>query len=237
MSSVFHQTRLVPDNLDITLDDLLDVIHEEDRSSDNPLVCEALQVLEQLPDIADVQGGFAVFDAVAQSSDMGGIYLSGELLNTSGKICRLMDGVDRMAVLVCTAGEGFTECSKEYNRSGEYLKGYLVDTLGSVVAEKAMDSIHGELERTMALDGLKVTNRYSPGYCNWPLDDQKKLFSLLPSGVCGITLSSSCLMKPIKSISGVVGIGLKVEKKDYSCDICTNKTCIYRKVKDKTIQH
>ena len=112
-----------------------------------------------------------------------------------------------------------------------------MDTMGSLVAEKSMDFIQSELEKQVLPEGMKITNRYSPGYCNWPVDDQKQLFSLLPANACDISLSASCLMVPIKSVSGIIGIGKNVRKSSYSCDICNNLTCIYRKVKSKNNQH
>ena len=47
------------------------------------------------------------------------------------------------------------------------------------------------------LPGIPHTNRFSPGYCGWHVNEQKLLFSLLPDNVCGITLNSSALMYPI----------------------------------------
>ena len=138
-----------------------------------------------------------------------------------------------MAVFVCTAGEGFSTCSDKYNKEGDYLKGFIVDAFGSLVAERAMDYIQKELEKEAGKCGMLITNRYSPGYCNWQVQDQKQLFSLLPGNPCNISLSESCLMLPIKSVSGIIGIGEKVRKREYSCDICNNITCVYRKVKDK----
>ena len=38
-------------------------------------------------------------------------------------------------------------------------------------------------------------------------------------------------------VSGIIGIGRNVKKSSYSCDVCNNQTCIYRKVKNKNIQH
>jgi hypothetical protein len=46
--------------------------------------------------------------------------------------------------------------------------------------------------------------------------EQHKLFSLLPPGICGITLSDSALMHPIKSVSGITGIGKHCKQKGIS---------------------
>lgn len=221
----------------IRLDNLLEVLHEEDYSPDNPIVCEAEEIFAQLPVISNVRGGYAILEDITCFPEAGEIHIASRMLRTSRKICQLMKGVEKIAVFICTAGQGFSDCAKIYNKEGEYLKGYIVDTMGSVAVEKSMDFIQSELEKRMQQEGMKITNRYSPGYCNWPVEDQKQLFSLLSVHTCGISLSDSCLMMPIKSVSGIIGIGKDVHKSSYSCDICNNLTCIYRKVKDKNIQY
>ena len=52
--------------------------------------------------------------------------------------------------------------------------------VGSPLVEGAMDILHERLCNEMKLKDLKITNRYSPGYCNWNVDEQKKLFSFFP---------------------------------------------------------
>jgi len=76
--------------------------------------------------------------------------------------------------------------------------------------------------------GLHITNRFSPGYCGWNVKEQHKLFQLLPPKFCGISLSDSALMIPIKSISGIIGMGDHVIVSDYPCDVCHEENCIYR---------
>ena len=234
--AVFHDYTPAVEEAGIRLDDLLDMLHEDDRSLENPVVGEAMEVFKVLPLMADIRGGYAVFEDVVRHQKAGELRVGGQLLRTSRKICRLMEGADRMAVFVCTAGQGFSDYAKRYQQEGEYLKSYLADTLGSLVAERAMDFIQAQLEQTVRQEGLAITNRYSPGYCNWPVDDQRQLFSLLPPGVCGISLTASCLMTPIKSVSGIIGIGRQARKSDYGCDLCNNRTCIYRRVRNKKLQ-
>ena len=76
-----------------------------------------------------------------------------------------------------------------------------------------------------------MANRYSPGYCGWALSEQKRFFALFPENHCGIKLSDSCLMDPIKSVSGVIGFGRNVKKTAYECQMCELTTCIYRKIR------
>ena len=57
-----------------------------------------------------------------------------------------------------------------------------------------------------------------------------KLFPLFPSAEpCGIRLTDSSLMLPIKSVSGVIGLGDGVRKLEYTCGLCTYDKCYRRK--------
>lgn len=51
------------------------------------------------------------------------------------------------------------------------------------------------------------TARYSPGFCGLDLSQQRKLFCLVPAESIGISLLPSLFMHPLKSISGLVGLG------------------------------
>lgn len=236
MATFNYYTPTIKD-IGIRLDNLLEVLHEEDSSPDNPIVCEVEEIFAQLPSISNIRGGYVILEDITCFPGVGEIHIASHVLRTSRKICKLMKGAEKIAIFICTAGQEFSDCAKMYNKQGEYLKGYIVDTMGSVTVEKSMDFIQSELAKHMQQEGMKITNRYSPGYCNWPVEDQKKLFSLLPAHACDIWLSDSCLMMPIKSVSGIIGIGKNVQKSSYSCDICNNLTCIYRKVKDKNTQY
>jgi cobalamin-dependent methionine synthase I len=134
-----------------------------------------------------------------------------------------------MAFLVVTLGSKFDKWIKELFDSGDPLKGYIADTIGSEMAENAADIVENMIVEETKKFRRGCTNRYSPGYCGWNVSEQKKFFSLLPDQFCGIKLSDSALMNPIKSVSAVIGIGEDCEKKDYQCSLCSLEDCYKRK--------
>jgi hypothetical protein len=71
--------------------------------------------------------------------------------------------------------------------------------------------------------------RFSPGYCGWHVTGQKKLFAALHPEEIDITLTPSCLMKPLKSISGVIIAGdMEIFRFDDSfafCAECSTHVC------------
>jgi hypothetical protein len=140
---------------------------------------------------------------------------------------------ESVAVFLCTAGEEIGKISRKAMYEGDPLRGYIYDIAGSMIAEAASDLLQNELEKAVATSGSKITNRYSPGYCGWNVVEQHKLFQLIPDNFCGISLTESALMDPVKSVSGIIGIGEKVKFNPYTCKMCDMKDCIYRKVREK----
>lgn len=148
-----------------------------------------------------------------------------------GKVLSAMlEGSEAYFFFAVSPGPGPENLAKKHLDSGNYLEGYMVDLLASSMAESVAEEAHKQIKEIAAGEGLKITNRYSPGYCGWKVSEQHKLFALLPGNSCGITLSPSALMSPIKSVSGVIGAGKAVQFKDYTCELCTMTNCKFRKV-------
>ncbi|MDR1340261.1 MAG: hypothetical protein LBK58_09455 [Prevotellaceae bacterium] len=104
---------------------------------------------------------------------------------------------------------------------------YILDIMGTAIVEKVGDCIESKLEKS--LPDMLHTHRFSPGYCSWHLTEQRNFFSLLGDRPCGISLSDVCLMNPIKSISGIIGVGKEVQTRKYACQYCELETCYKRK--------
>ena len=114
--------------------------------------------------------------------------------------------------------------------------GYIFDVIGSVAVEKATEKIQEILKGELLKSKLGITDRFSPGYCEWNVAEQQKLFQLMPRGFCGVSLSQSSLMNPIKSVSGIIGIGTGLKEKGYQCQWCSDVNCIYGQIKRKKQQ-
>ncbi len=211
------------------LDELARYLHAADTGHPAYLYME--QKLSELrtSDLETV-GGYLTARVDALDPAAGTITVGGTVLEAGAQVCGYLKGSVEAALFLCTAGALFSDEAHALNAAGDFLEAYVVDAIGSLTVERAMDRIQRELEREQAARGWKITNRYSPGYCNWPLRDQRPLFALVGEHPTGIVLSESCLMAPIKSVSGIIGLGPAVHRRAYGCVICRNNTCIYRKI-------
>lgn len=157
-----------------------------------------------------------------------GIIVDDVNFRTGKVISSYLDKAEAIAFFIATAGLEFENWLKDLHKQGDVWNMFLADAIGSEIAEATTRAVSDELEKEAKLNRLNISNSYSPGYCGWTVKEQQKLFSLLPSEPCGVKLTDSSLMLPIKSVSGIIGLGSQLEKKVYGCDICNMKTC-YKK--------
>jgi len=185
--------------------------------------------LEQCEDLCNIKGSLLVSENF--STDKSGFFIfEGVTFNVGKKIARQLKNTEGGALFIGTAGAGIGEQSKELMAKGDLIEGYILDVIGSVTVEAAIDKMQDSFEYELTNSGKKITNRYSPGYCGWALSEQEQFFVLFPNNYCSIKLSDSCLMSPIKSVSGVIGFGSNIKKTAYECQMCELETCIYRKI-------
>lgn len=228
----FHTYRFPYGEVLPSLDELARYLRMDD--TEHPAYLYMQQRLEELisSDLEAV-GGYAIGAIEALDIASGRLTVEGVAFEVGSQVCGYLKGADEAAFFLCTAGALFSDEAHALNESGDFMEAYIIDAIGSLSVERAMDRIHKALETEQAERGLKITNRYSPGYCNWPLKDQRPLFDFVGENPTGIVLSESCLMHPIKSVSGVIGIGEKARRRAYGCVICKNTTCIYRRLVQK----
>lgn len=151
----------------------------------------------------------------------------GNIQFNPGRIITLaMKGASFYAFFTATIGRQFDEYCKRLKESDDILSSFIADTIGSVLAEATVLWLMYKLTEIAEIEGMKISNNYSPGYCDWALVEQKKLFELFPKDITGVYLTDSSLMLPIKSVSGIVAVGPEIKKRAYSCNICKMTTCV-----------
>ena len=145
-------------------------------------------------------------------------------------IDRQLQGSEAYALFVATSGTEYEAFQQRLLKEGDMVRVFVADALGSVIAEKAADRMEEILQQSIDKLGWHRTNRFSPGYCGWHVSQQQLLFPLF--GVkepCGIQLTDSSLMVPIKSVSGIIGLGRSVRYLAYTCGLCDFKNCYKRR--------
>jgi hypothetical protein len=219
------------DELNIVSEDLTALLGFDDGIVPEPFPEIIQQALNDAPKFCEIQGGYRIFDSVEINLEKESIRIEDQTFFPTKIVTTQLKESTSAALFICTAGAEISNHANELILQGDPMLGYIFDVIGSVTVEKAIDKIQKELELHLLKSGLNISDRYSPGYCEWSVAEQKYIFKLMPDNFCGVSLSESSLMNPIKSVSGIIGIGTTLKQKGYQCHWCTDKNCIYGRIK------
>ena len=200
--------------------------HESPGDEYIPGIVES--TLSRAADLSDIRGEYRIYKNLSVDYHRGTISVDSQEIFTGMIIASQLRKSSMAAIFLATTGEELANISRSLMEEGDMLAAYIMDVIGSELVESAIESMHNALEEEMAKSGLSVTNRFSPGYCDWDLKSQQYILELMPDNFCGISLTESSLMIPVKSVSGIIGIGKDVSRMPYSCSRCDSENCIYR---------
>ena len=132
-----------------------------------------------------------------------------------------LEKADKVFPYVITLGDGLDRAGEA---AADMLQKYYLDQLGNLALGQAQEYLLTHLREKY---GLGKVSRMNPGsLTDWPLEEQQQLFALLgPEEVrdsLGVSLTSSFLMRPMKSVSGIV---FPTEKTFKSCQLCPREDC------------
>ena len=132
------------------------------------------------------------------------------------------------AVLVCTLGAEFDRWVRQL-QARDMARAVMLDALGSAYVEAGGDAAEAAIRARFP--GMHLTDRFSPGYGDFPLEAQPALADFAGAARIGVTVTDSLLMNPQKSVTAVVGIADTPQPaRVRGCAWCSlNQTCPYRK--------
>ena len=161
--------------------------------------------------------------------ERGGVTLGGTYLSSS-TLADHLRGCKEAFLTAFTLGPGVDALIKRCELTDMPLVPVL-QACAAVYTEEQADAAQEDI-RTYARDrNLYLRPRYSPGYGDFPLSCQRFLFEALQvSKKIGITLTESCLMLPMKSITGVVGLSPDPSLCHVGrCMACASENCPFRR--------
>jgi len=220
------------DDLQINLETIKPLLGYRNVPLPEPFDTYVETALYDAKDLSDIRGAYLIPDDAAIDYEKYRILAGEQEFHIGKAVCFELRGAERLAFFICTAGKTICEKATQLLQGDDPVLGYVYDVLGSIITEVVAARIQTFLQDETESNEDRLTNRYSPGSCQWSLTDQHKLFSLFHDNVCGVSLTHASLMNPVKSVSGVIGIGKKVKFRTNVCTLCSSKDCIYRKTEN-----
>lgn len=159
-----------------------------------------------------------------------GVALEGLGLTLPGTLARrMLEGCGQAMLLVCTLGAGF-EAMLRAEQARSMARAAMLDACGSVWVEAGCAAAEEEI--AAHAPGSYLTDRFSPGYGDLPLDLQGDICAVLDaSRRLGLTVTESLLLNPVKSVTAVIGVSDRPQMaRVRGCDYCQmRERCPLRK--------
>lgn len=144
----------------------------------------------------------------------------------------------KATLITVTIGGEISKYSDVCYQEGKYWESIVVDVLGSHAVEILIKKFHKYLIQKNSPYGFHSTLRFSPGYGDWSLSQQKEILTLLKTEDT-ITVNPHGMLKPIKSITTMVGWSATPREEEYpqgeknkvfcqgkvSCNYCNTWAC------------
>jgi hypothetical protein len=144
---------------------------------------------------------------------------------------RVYPRAEGLALFVATLGEALPARIRRLFDEDALAEAWMLDAVASAGADLLADRLAERYRQALVARGMDHSRvlPYSPGYCGWPTRGQRPLFDALRPEQIGVTLNDSCLMTPIKTVSGVLVAGpgeVHKFRPDFPfCDDCQTHEC------------
>ena len=151
------------------------------------------------------------------------------------KIGKHLAGCDKVILLAVTVGEAIEDMVTKRFADGEYASSVLLDAAATTAVEQLADGMEKAIKPKMAAQGYGMRWRFSPGYGDWPLEQQPELIRVTKCESIGITLSESKMLVPRKSVTAIIGLYKEVKGSGEAahspngCAACDKLDCPSRK--------
>ncbi len=146
-------------------------------------------------------------------------------------IIRHLDGCRSVYLFAATLGDSPDKLTSRLTEGGSAYKAFLCDCIAAVMIENYCDD---ECLELAAREGGTFTARFSCGYGDLPLEEQKEICRLLdtPRSI-GVYVNDAHLLIPQKSITAFIGRkdegnGEIMKTCGNKCSACDKKDCVYR---------
>jgi len=188
-------------------------LHLKEESEDAQRVKE---LLEEAKKVGRPRGMYGVAYIDKKGEDevtIEGITFRSKVLRTN------LEDTYRVFPFVATSGKELEEWSGQFE---DMLEAFWAAEIKEWVLSQALSHLLENLKETFRLEKVAAMN---PGSLpDWPMEEQKKLFALLGEAAekVGVRLTESCLMVPVKSVSG---IWFPTRVSFENCQLCLRENC------------
>jgi hypothetical protein len=107
----------------------------------------------------------------------------------------------------------------------------ILDACATAAIESYCDNVQENIRQEAIERGYFITNRFSPGYGDFPIELQGEISRVLKLyETIGVSVTESFLMTPRKSVTAIIGLqNTPCITQNYNCNCCYKKECLFRR--------
>jgi len=135
------------------------------------------------------------------------VVLGKEVVFESRHLARFLDRCREVALLGATAGSAIMAAIADDAAGSNVTKAVVMDATASEMTDAALDWMMSYLRQSLRRENkMPLSRRYSAGYGDFALENQRTIYRLLQLDRFGVALTESCLLIPEKSVTALTGI-------------------------------
>lgn len=170
-----------------------------------------------------------VWRRLALEVESDGIALGdGSVRCASRDLAQLFGNCRACAVMAATLGAEVDRRTQLLGRVS-MSRALCLDACASVWADSLCDEVETEVQKRLN-GGEYLTRRFSPGYGDVPMEFTADLLRIVDAGRrIGLALTRKGMMAPVKSVTALIGISDRPERRRRSCRDCSFAACRFRR--------
>lgn len=179
--------------------EVLRYLRTNSKTEDEAICALVDEAIEKIENGVQPKTLFRIFDCRVGESET---EIEGYVFK-SKRLAQNLASCKRVVIFGATLG---IECDRMINLAlyENLSMGMALQAAAAQKIEEVCDNLENEIK---AQFGVSLRQRYSPGYFDLDISEQKKVFALLElTKRIGLTLTDSCEMLPAKSVTAFIGI-------------------------------
>jgi len=126
---------------------------------------------------------------------------------SSKSLARLLANSVVAILMAATSGSKITDEISRLQQAGEMSKALVYDATASEITDAVLDWLAAFIKKPLTRQGQSLTYmRFSPGYGDLGLENQKTMVQVLELEKYGVELTESCQLVPEKTVTAIMGI-------------------------------
>lgn len=155
--------------------------------------------------LCNPRGAFGRFGIVERNEKT--IRLENGSVLESESLAKLLAKSGEVVLMASTVGREVTDRISAEVENGDAASGLILDSVASQTADSVLDWMMGFIDKLLSREGRKLTrHRYSPGFGDLTLSNQKIIFEILELEKLGLELTPRFMLVPEKSVIAIAGI-------------------------------